>query len=221
MRTGFGIILFVGTMVMVACPLQAKDSVPVLEFDYETEATAWDRMQFYAEKIQEIRTGRGEHINPDRAWEYAEVMIRSSQVHQVPPDLVFAIAWQESDFRNFYGDTDLDDPSVGIMQVRVSTYRQLEGREYTAKDLLIDFRGNIKGGVRYVRTMYNEQGSWSLALASYNAGPGRVDSLLDQVDGSDFESIKNQLPDITKRYVPGVMERIVELRQEMNDSMED
>jgi soluble lytic murein transglycosylase-like protein len=38
-----------------------------------------------------------------------------------------------------------------------------------------DPRENLEGGARYVRMMYDRFGSWRLALAAYNAGPGAVE----------------------------------------------
>jgi soluble lytic murein transglycosylase-like protein len=34
---------------------------------------------------------------------------------------------------------------------------------------------NLEGGARYLRTQYDRFGSWRLALAAYNAGPGAVE----------------------------------------------
>ena len=33
---------------------------------------------------------------------------------------------------------------------------------------------NLDGGARYLRQQYEEFGTWRLALAAYNAGPGAV-----------------------------------------------
>jgi len=33
---------------------------------------------------------------------------------------------------------------------------------------------NLEGGARYLRQQYDTFGSWRLALAAYNAGPGAV-----------------------------------------------
>lgn len=47
----------------------------------------------------------------------------------------------------------------------------------TARELRVDPNDpvqNLEGGARYLRTQYETFGSWPLALAAYNAGPGAV-----------------------------------------------
>ena len=48
----------------------------------------------------------------------------------------------------------------------------------TAENLGVDIadpEDNLDGGARYLRMMYDKFGSWKLALAAYNAGPGAVE----------------------------------------------
>ena len=48
----------------------------------------------------------------------------------------------------------------------------------TAEKLGVDINDpedNLDGGARYLRMMYDQFGSWKLALAAYNAGPGAVE----------------------------------------------
>jgi soluble lytic murein transglycosylase-like protein len=48
----------------------------------------------------------------------------------------------------------------------------------TARSLGVDINNpeeNLEGGARYLRAMYDKFGSWRLALAAYNAGPGAVE----------------------------------------------
>lgn len=69
----------------------------------------------------------------------------------------------------------------------------------TAKGLGVDPRNpeqNVMGGVRYLKQMYDKyDGDERLALAAYNAGPGRVDAALRKQGGI------NTLPNETMKYV--------------------
>jgi len=38
-----------------------------------------------------------------------------------------------------------------------------------------DVAQNLEGGARYLRQQYDKFGTWRLALAAYNAGPGAVE----------------------------------------------
>lgn len=55
---------------------------------------------------------------------------------------------------------------------------------------------------QYLKFLHGRFGSWSLALAAYNAGEGRVGKLLKQHNATTFEGIAEHLPAETRMYVP-------------------
>lgn len=86
--------------------------------------------------------------------------------HQVSADLITAVAWRESGFRQTAVSTR---DAVGVMQLMAGTARELGVDRYDARE-------NIQGGAAYLRRMLDRYGGDTrLALAAYNAGPGAVD----------------------------------------------
>ena len=59
-----------------------------------------------------------------------------------------------------------------------------------------------QSAVRYLKDLYGMFGDWSLALAAYNSGPGRVKEAIQRANSTDFWKIKNYLPRETRNYVP-------------------
>ena len=53
---------------------------------------------------------------------------------------------------------------------------------------------------RYLNDLFEEFGDWRLALAAYNAGPGRVRRAIARADTNDYWQL--DLPRETKNYVP-------------------
>ena len=63
---------------------------------------------------------------------------------------------------------------------------------------------NGRAAARYLRQLYERFGDWRLALAAYNAGPGRVEELLKQRKARTYDEIATRLPAETQMYVPKV-----------------
>lgn len=92
---------------------------------------------------------------------HAKAMARK---HGVPEDLFLRLVQQESGW----------NPSARSNKGARGLAQLMPG---TAAKLGIDANDpiqNLEGGARYLRMMYNTFGSWRLALAAYNAGPGAV-----------------------------------------------
>ena len=104
---------------------------------------------------------------------HAALLLEAASGASVPPALVFGLVRQESVFT-----TDIRSRSgaVGLMQVMPATGRQLHRREgHGARPDLRSPAVNVRLGVAYLRQMLDLFGGDPvLALAAYNAGPGRA-----------------------------------------------
>ncbi len=109
--------------------------------------------------------------------------------HGIDGRLLAALVWTESGFRP---DAVSSAGALGLAQLMPGT---AHGLEVDPADPL----ANLDGGARYLRAQLDAFGRVDLALAAYNAGPGRVDG---------------RVPDIveTQLYVRRVLERYGKLR---------
>jgi soluble lytic murein transglycosylase-like protein len=84
----------------------------------------------------------------------------------VPVALFDALLAQESRYRPFARSSA---GAMGMAQLMPGTAQYLRVTDPW------DVRQNLVGGARYLREQLDRFGTWELALAAYNAGPGRVD----------------------------------------------
>lgn len=96
----------------------------------------------------------------------------------------------------------------GLWQFMPST-----GKEYGLEiNSLVDERCNprlaTRAACRYLKNMYNQYGDWTLAIASYNCGPGNVNKAIVRAGGDpknykgSFWDVYEGLPRETRSYVP-------------------
>ena len=96
---------------------------------------------------------------------YLEVAKAAARKHGVPEDLFLRLVQQESGW-NPHAVSHAG--ATGLAQLMPDTAAKLG---VDAKDP----HQNLDGGARYLAMMYSRFGSWRLALAAYNAGPGAVE----------------------------------------------
>ncbi|MEM1064871.1 MAG: lytic transglycosylase domain-containing protein, partial [Pseudomonadota bacterium] len=83
----------------------------------------------------------------------------------IPEDLFLRLVSQESGWNP---RAESHKGAMGLAQLMPQTARLLRVDAW-------DPRQNLEGGARYLREQYERFGSWRLALAAYNAGPGAVE----------------------------------------------
>lgn len=84
----------------------------------------------------------------------------------VPVVLFDALIAQESRYRPF---AQSSAGAMGMAQLMPGTAQYLRVKDPR------DVRQNLIGGARYLREQLDRFGTWELALAAYNSGPGRVE----------------------------------------------
>ncbi len=84
--------------------------------------------------------------------------------HGVPEDLFLRLVQQESGWKP---SARSHKGAIGLAQLMPGTARKLNVDPHDPYE-------NLDGGARYLALQFRDFGSWRLALAAYNAGPGAV-----------------------------------------------
>lgn len=94
-------------------------------------------------------------------------LVRSiAQEEGFDADLAEAVAWAESDLGASQGPSKAG--ALGIMQLMPGTAADLGVGDRC------DTQSNVRAGLRYLKSLYDEFGDPLLMLAAYNAGPNSV-----------------------------------------------
>ncbi|MEF3304659.1 lytic transglycosylase domain-containing protein [Paenibacillus sp. GYB003] len=142
------------------------------------------------------RTGRS--TPKTQTGPYDPLVEQASERHGVEPELIKAVIHSESSFDR----TAVSSAGAkGLMQLM----------DRTSADLGVsdpfDAAQNIEGGTRYLAGLLRKYGgSEAVALAAYNAGPGRIDRLGIRSD-ADLREKLHLLPVETQQYIRNVLER--------------
>lgn len=93
-----------------------------------------------------------------------EMAIDVAKQYNIPEQLFFNLVTAES---NWDVDITSHRGAIGLTQLMPGTADELGVNPWDAME-------NLEGGARYLSQQYSAFGSWELALAAYNAGPGAV-----------------------------------------------
>lgn len=93
--------------------------------------------------------------------------------------------------------------AVGLWQFMKPTGREYGLRVTKYVDERMDPEKATRSAVRYLKYLYKRFQSWELAMAAYNAGPGRVNSAIKRSGTRNYWKLAKYLPRETRSYVPG------------------
>lgn len=129
----------------------------------------------------------------------------------LPRDLVY-LAMIESGYNPLACSRAM---AVGVWQFMEGT-----GRQYNLEiNKFVDERRNVekstKAAVAFLADLYKDFGDWHLAVAAYNAGPGKIRNGLVKYNVDNFWELagKDFLALETKRYVPKLIAALIIARQ--------
>ena len=161
------------------------------------------RIDFWVKRLT-TSMASGFRTSLDRMEKYADMIGGKLEDKSMPKDLIY-LALIESDF-----NPNAKSPvkAVGLWQFMKGTAKQY-GLAVGSK---VDERKNPKlatdAAITYLSSLHERLGSWYLAAAAYNSGPGTVLKALKRVTGrttgtdADFYRILPNLPKETRDYVP-------------------
>jgi len=101
------------------------------------------------------------------ASKYLPLLNAAEDKYNIPRNLLARQAYQESRFRDDIVDGSTVSPAgaLGIMQIVPKYHPDVNP---------LDTPAAIDYAAAFMQRLYNQFGTWSLALAAYNAGPGNV-----------------------------------------------
>jgi soluble lytic murein transglycosylase len=132
---------------------------------------------------------------------------RYASEHQLDPYMIAALIAQES---TFTADVRSAANAYGLMQLLPSTGRQYARRLGITKKfsigMLTTADTNLRMGTAYFADLVNQFGGAHFALATYNAGPNRVQRWISEKPGMERDEFIDDIPfPETQNYVKKIL----------------
>jgi membrane-bound lytic murein transglycosylase D len=142
-----------------------------------------------------------------RSKRYLPMMQRELKAAGLPLDLAY-LSMIESGFNQ---KACSSAQAIGLWQFMADTGRQYDLRIDGYIDERRDAEKSTKAAVAMLGDLYRQFGDWNLAVAAYNAGPGKISSGIKRYNVDNFWDLagKQYLSLETVRYVPQLMAAII------------
>ena len=142
-----------------------------------------------------------------RAHKYFPIIEPILAEHNIPDDFKY-LAVAESGLQNVVSSAG----ATGFWQFMKTTAREYGMEVNENVDERYHLEKSTEAACKYLQRSYKKYGSWTLAAAAYNTGPGSLDRYRSTQDESDYYNLL--LSEETGRYVF----RILALKEILSDS---
>ncbi len=143
----------------------------------------------------------------ERAGKYKEMISKDLSEEGVPQDLIY-LAVMESGFQP--QALNAHSGAGGMWQ-----FMPFAGSYGLTRNGWLDERFDPEKSsiayAKYMKSLYDQFGDWYLAMAAYDWGPGNIQRSVMRTGYADFWELyrRNELPQETKNYVPGIIAAII------------
>jgi hypothetical protein len=127
---------------------------------------------------------------------YEDMVIKEAQRIGLDPSIAVHALYKETGNLKNPETAKSSAGAIGVMQLMPKTAKELGVDPLVPED-------NVRGGVMYLKKMYDKYQDPTLALAAYNAGPGRLDKALKSGQGIAGLSRETQNYVVANRMASG------------------
>jgi soluble lytic murein transglycosylase-like protein len=128
----------------------------------------------------------------DHSMTIQDLIIGEANRQGVPAAIALAVASRESGLQHTVAGGAVKRGAAG----EIGIFQLMPGTAAALGVNAFDLAQNVQGGVRYLRQMFEQFGTWTLAVEAYNCGPGCIE---DVIDG------RRKLPASTAAYAAAVL----------------
>lgn len=142
-----------------------------------------------------------------RSGKYLPLMQKELKEAGLPVDLAYLAMIESGYNQKAYSKSN----ASGLWQFIPGTGSQYNLKMNKYLDERRDAEKSTKAAVNFLSNLYDEFGDWHLAVAAYNAGPGKISKGMERYNAKDFWSLAqyDYLAMETKRYVPKLIASII------------
>lgn len=211
-------VLDAETLAILEDLLEARDMSMVEgdQFSVQRYGNLWDRVRYgykisqpaFNERIEAQKgwfIARQSYLNrlAARASRYLYHAVTEAERRGIPTELALLPIIESS----YDPSATSNAAAAGLWQFIPSTGRIYGLNQTPTYDGRRDVIESTRAAYDFLTSLYNQFGSWELALAAYNAGPGRIQRAIESNKAAglptDYWSLR--LPSETMNYVPRFM----------------